>query len=149
MSLRRLQRELRDFKKEQTNCTGGPVGDDIYHWTASIPGPVNTPYEGGIFQLDIHFPTDYPFMPPKIVFLTKIFHPNISEDGSICLDILKKSAWSPVLTISKVLISLCSLLDDANADDPLNSRAANLYKTSKKEYEETVKQWTEKYAKVN
>ena len=64
-------------------------------------GPPDSPYQGGVFFLTIHFPTDYPFKPPKVAFTTRIYHPNINSNGSICLDILR-SQWSPALTISKV-----------------------------------------------
>lgn len=64
-------------------------------------GPPDSPFQGGVFFLNIHFPADYPFKPPKISFTTKIYHPNINAQGGICLDILK-NAWSPALTISKV-----------------------------------------------
>ena len=80
-------------------------------------GPDDSPYAGGIFNLNIHFPSDYPFKPPKMSFTTKIYHCNISGNGSICLDILKEQ-WSPALTVSKVLLSISSLLTDANPDDP-------------------------------
>lgn len=120
------------------NCSAGPIGDDMLHWQACIVGPKDTLYEGGLFRLSIEFPTDYPFKAPKVKFDTKLYHPNISSDGSICLDILKKE-WSPILTISKVLLSICSLLSDANPDDPLNADAARLYKTNKDEYEKKVR----------
>ena len=81
-------------------------------------GPDDSPYSGGVYFLNIHFPTDYPFKPPKVTFATRIYHPNINENGSICLDVLNK-AWSPALTISKLLLSISSLLCDANPDDPL------------------------------
>merc|ERR1719507_1080864 len=71
-------------------------------------GPPDSPYQGGVFFLTIHFPTDYPFKPPKVAFTTRIYHPNINSNGSICLDILR-SQWSPALTISKVLLSVCSV----------------------------------------
>ena len=77
-----------------------------------------SPYNGGVFFLDIHYPTDYPFKPPKVTFRTRIYHCNINSSGQICLDILKDQ-WSPALTISKVLLSICSLLTDANPHDPL------------------------------
>ena len=81
-------------------CSAGPVGDDLFHWQATIMGPPESPYQGGVFFLTIHFPTDYPFKPPKVAFTTRIYHPNINSNGSICLDILR-SQWSPALTISK------------------------------------------------
>lgn len=100
---------------------------------------------GGVFFLSIHFPTDYPFKPPKINFTTKIYHPNINGTGSICLDILKDQ-WSPALTISKVLLSICSLLTDANPDDPLVPEIAHVYKSDRPKYEATAREWTKKYA---
>ncbi|CAN7006331.1 unnamed protein product, partial [Brassica rapa subsp. trilocularis] len=98
----------------------GPVAEDMFHWQATIMGPTDSPYAGGVFLVTIHFPPDYPFKPPKVAFRTKVFHPNINSNGSICLDILKEQ-WSPALTISKVLLSICSLLTDPNPDDPLMS----------------------------
>jgi ubiquitin-protein ligase len=64
----------------------------------------DSPYSGGVFFLAIHFPTDYPFKPPKVNFTTRIYHPNINSNGSICLDILRDQ-WSPALTISKGRLS--------------------------------------------
>ena len=109
-------------------------------------GPGDSPYAGGLFNLHIDFPSDYPFKPPKIKFTTKTYHPNISEGGSICLDILKDQ-WSPALTISKVLLSICSMLTDPNPDDPLVPEIAKLYKSDRAKYEATAKEWTRKYAK--
>ncbi|KHF99533.1 Ubiquitin-conjugating enzyme E2-17 kDa [Gossypium arboreum] len=78
-----------------------PVAEDMFHWQATLMGPSDSPYAGGVFLVSIHFPPDYPFKPPKVAFRTKVFHPNINSNGSICLDILKEQ-WSPALTISKV-----------------------------------------------
>uniref|UniRef100_A0A803LWE6 UBC core domain-containing protein n=1 Tax=Chenopodium quinoa TaxID=63459 RepID=A0A803LWE6_CHEQI len=124
---------------------GGPVGEDMFHWQATIMGPGDSPYAGGVFLVNIHFPPDYPFKPPKVAFKTKVFHPNINSNGSICLDILKEQ-WSPALTISKVLLSICSLLTDPNPDDPLVPEIAHMYKTDKVKYETTARSWTQKYA---
>ncbi|MGH0168834.1 UNVERIFIED_CONTAM: hypothetical protein FKN15_055038 [Acipenser sinensis] len=93
--------ELNDLARDPpAQCSAGPVGDDMFHWQATIMGPNDSPYQGGVFFLTIHFPTDYPFKPPKVAFTTRIYHPNINSNGSICLDILR-SQWSPALTISK------------------------------------------------
>ena len=81
-------------------CSAGPVGNDLFHWQASIMGPPDSPYQGGVFFLKIQFPTDYPFKPPMVAFTTRIYHPNIDSNGSICLDILA-SKWSPALNLSK------------------------------------------------
>ncbi|KFH03975.1 ubiquitin-conjugating enzyme subfamily protein, partial [Toxoplasma gondii TgCatPRC2] len=114
MALKRINKELNDLSKDPpTNCSAGPVGDDMFHWQATIMGPEDSPYSGGVFFLNIHFPSDYPFKPPKVNFTTKIYHPNINSQGAICLDILKDQ-WSPALTISKVLLSISSLLTDPN-----------------------------------
>ncbi len=137
MALKRIQRELTELGRDPpANCSAGPIGDDLFHWQATIMGPDDSPYAGGVFFLDIHFPADYPFKPPKVTFTTRIYHCNININGGICLDILKDQ-WSPALTISKVsyllalnlalyliflcqvLLSICSLLTDANPDDPL------------------------------
>jgi len=108
-------------------------------------GPPESPYQGGVFFLTIHFPTDYPFKPPKVAFTTRIYHPNINSNGSICLDILR-SQWSPALTISKVLLSICSLLCDPNPDDPLVPEIARIFKTDRDKYTELAREWTRKYA---
>ena len=145
-SLKRLTKELADIKKNpNTNCTAYSYNNNINHWKAQIYGPEGTPYYGGIFHLDILFPSEYPFKPPKIHFTTKVYHPNISDVGSICLDILKDK-WSPALTVNKILISICSLLNDPNPDDPLVPDIANEYKDNYEEFKNTALTWTTIYA---
>ena len=146
MSSKRITRKLSEFNLDPpSNCSAGPEGTDIFSWKATIMGPSESPYQGGIFFLDIKFPIDYPFKPPKVRFTTKVFHPNISTDGAICLDILK-DAWSPALTISKVLLSISSLLTDPNPNDPLVGDIARIYIQDRTLYNQTAKQWTQKYA---
>eukprot|EP01026_Neomeris_dumetosa_P049729 TRINITY_DN4352_c0_g2_i1.p2 TRINITY_DN4352_c0_g2~~TRINITY_DN4352_c0_g2_i1.p2 ORF type:complete len:150 (+),score=4.59 TRINITY_DN4352_c0_g2_i1:86-535(+) len=147
MAQKRIQKELKDLQNDPpTQCSAGPQSqDDIFKWSATIMGPPESPYAGGVFMVQIQFPPDYPFKPPKVNFMTKVYHPNINSNGSICLDILKEQ-WSPALTISKVLLSICSLLTDPNPDDPLVPEIAHIYKTDRKRYEETARAWTAKYA---
>ena len=145
-SVRRLTKELQEIRKDPPlNISAGPINDNLFEWEAVLLGPTETPYEGGIFNLKILFPADYPFKSPKITFETKIYHPNINSNGSICLDILKDQ-WSPALSITKVLLSICSLLSDPNPDDPLSPEIANIYKTNKEQFNINAREFTLKYA---
>jgi len=146
MSLRRINRELLDLRNDPPlNCSAGPEGDDMFRWEGVIFGPSDSPYAGGVFNLKIMFPTDYPFKCPTVNFTTKIYHPNISPSGAICLDILK-TQWSPALTISKVLLSICSMLTDPNPDDPLVPDIAALYRSDRAQYDNNAREWTRQYA---
>jgi len=146
MALKRLNKEHGDFLNDPpANCSGGPVGDDLFAWEAIIIGPEGTPYEGGIFKLDIKFGADYPYKPPKISFSTRIYHMNINASGGICLDILKDN-WSPALTISKVLLSICSLLSDPNPSDPLVPELAKIYMENQATYMQNAREYTLQYA---
>ncbi|XP_042389731.1 ubiquitin-conjugating enzyme E2 10-like isoform X3 [Zingiber officinale] len=146
MASKRILKELKDIQKDaSTSYSAGPVAEEMFYWKATIMGPPDSPYAGGVFLVAIHFPPDYPFKPPKVAFRTKVFHPNINSNGTICLDILKEQ-WIPGLTISKVLLSICSLLTDPNLDDPLIPEIAHMYKTDRNMYEATAISWTQKYA---
>ncbi|KAG4183559.1 hypothetical protein ERO13_A09G116400v2 [Gossypium hirsutum] len=146
MASKRISKELKDLQKDPpVSCNAGPAGDDMFHWQATIMGPIVSPYAGGVFLVSIHFPPDYPFKPPKVSLRTKVYHPNINSNGSICLDILKEQ-WSPAFTISKVLLSICSLLTDPNPDDPLVLEIVHTYKIDRAKYETITRAWTQKYA---
>lgn len=144
--IKRLKAEVEDLEENPVpNCSAGPFEDDITHWIATIIGPVNTPYENGVFKLDISFLPDHPFKAPKVCFNTPIYHCNINKHGAICLDILKDQ-WSPALTISRVLLSICSLLSEPNPDDPLEPDIAKLLIKNKKEHDSLAREWTIQYA---
>ena len=142
---KRLEKELLEINTSLENCSAGLRKDNIFEWYGLIFGPAKTVYEGGVFHLNIDFPTDYPFKPPKINFITKIYHPNISENGLICLDILKNQ-WSPALTINKVLLSLSSLLEDPNPLDPLSPEAASNYLHRREEFDKIAKDYVNRFA---
>jgi ubiquitin-conjugating enzyme E2 D/E len=146
MSTKRIQKEYTDLQKDcPENCSAGPRGDNLYLWDAMIMGPSDSPFAGGVFKLEIHFGVNYPFSAPKITFNTKIYHPNISSSGAICLDILKDQ-WSPALTVAKILLSICSLLTDPNPKDPLVPDIANQYTNDRETYNKVAREWTLRYA---
>jgi ubiquitin-conjugating enzyme E2 D/E len=146
--IKRLNKELAELRNNAIpNISAGPKDGNMFEWEAVILGASDTPYEGGIFKLNISIPTNYPFKPPIVIFTTKIYHPNINSSGSICLDILKNQ-WSPALTISKILLSICSLLSDPNPNDPLVPDIANILKTNPELYNKTAREWTLVYATI-
>lgn len=157
---KRLNKEIAKLLSEQSSrCTttngvqnsGNGIfvqqdEQDIYKWKASLQGPQGTPYADGIFNLELEFPSDYPFKPPKVTFITKMYHCNINSRGAICLDILKDQ-WSPALNGEKVLLSIQNLLADPNPSDPLVPEIAQLIKEDKPTYNKNATEYVEKYAK--
>ncbi|KAF9063295.1 ubiquitin-conjugating enzyme/RWD-like protein [Rhodocollybia butyracea] len=145
--LRRVNKEIADCKNDKTsNISLELVDNSPFHLKGSFPGPEDTPYQGGHFEVDIIIPDSYPFQPVKMKFITKVYHPNVSSaSGAICLDILK-DAWSPVLTLKSTLISLQSLLCSPEPNDPQDAEVAKHYTTSKGSFDETARYWTQIYA---
>ncbi|NXN36988.1 UBE2B enzyme, partial [Rhinoptilus africanus] len=142
--IRRLQED------PPVGVSGAPSENNIMQWNAVIFGPEGTPFEdgketklsvvclySGTFKLVIEFSEEYPNKPPTVRFLSKMFHPNVYADGSICLDILQ-NRWSPTYDVSSILTSIQSLLDEPNPNSPANSQAAQLYQENKREYEKRV-----------
>lgn len=142
---RRLHKEVQLMNEFEKSCHGisaAPINNDkLYEWSAVLIGPSGTPYAGGTYFLKIVFPSNYPIKPPRITFDTPIYHPNISTKGSICLDLLQDK-WSPSLSLSKILLSISSLLDDPNPNDPLNTEAANMYNSDKPTFLEIARTMT-------
>ena len=136
VSLRRLQND------PPSGVTGAPMDTNIMLWQAVIFGPDDTPWEGGTFKLVLEFTEDYPNKAPQVRFLTKMFHPNIYNDGQICLDILQNQ-WSPIYDISAILTSIQSLLCDPNPASPANSEASRLYNENRREYNRRVREIVE------
>jgi len=112
-----------------------------------ILGPQQSPYEGGVYKLELFLPEEYPMAAPKVRFLTKIYHPNIDKLGRICLDILKDK-WSPALQIRTVLLSIQALLSAPNPDDPLAENVAKHWKENEAEAVSVAKEWTRMYAQA-
>jgi len=148
-ALKRIMKEYKeltvDAPFEDECCTVQPKNDDYFAWQATITGPPGTPYEAGLFFVDIDLPHDYPFKPPKLRFTTTIYHANISEKGEICLDSIKDK-WSPALSVKKVLTEVIELLKNPNPDTPLRSEIAKLYKEDRALHDKTAAEFTRKYA---
>ena len=146
MSTPARKRLLRDFKRLQKDPPSGiqaaPLDSNIMAWQAVIIGPDDTPWEGGTFKLHLEFTEDYPNKPPVVKFVSKLFHPNVYNDGKICLDILQNQ-WSPIYDISAILTSIQSLLSDPNPASPANAEASQLYERDRREYNRRVREVVE------
>ncbi|XP_037960646.1 ubiquitin-conjugating enzyme E2-24 kDa-like [Teleopsis dalmanni] len=142
----RLQKELAEIiKQPPPNCSVNLKNDDISHWSATLQGPPGTVYEGGTFELDILFGPKYPFKPPKIRFVTKIYHCNINSEGYICVDILGPK-WTPAFSLSTILVSITALLSNCNPMDPIVSDIALNYIEHREAHDEVARAWVKKYA---
>ncbi|KAI3768622.1 hypothetical protein L2E82_19452 [Cichorium intybus] len=146
MSTPARKRLMRDFKRLQNDppagISGAPVDNNIMLWNAVIFGPDDTPWDGGTFKLTLQFSEDYPNKPPTVRFISRMFHPNIYADGSICLDILQNQ-WSPIYDVAAILTSIQSLLCDPNPNSPANSEAARMFSENKREYNRKVREIVE------
>lgn len=150
MAVSRIKREFKEVLKSeeivQCSIKLDMVNDNFTELRGEIAGPPDTPYEGGKFVLEIKVPETYPFNPPKVKFMTKIWHPNISSvTGAICLDILKDN-WAAAMTLRTVLLSLQALLAAAEPDDPQDAVVATQYKDNHEMFILTAKHWTNVYA---
>ena len=144
----RAMKEFQDLQKNKNDHAVQVklVDNDYRHWKGRIKGPIDTVYQGGVFDVDIIIPDDYPFKPPKMKFDTKIWHPNISSvTGAICLDILKNE-WTPALTIRTALISLQALMCEPVPNDPQDAVVAKQYMSNINLFNQTAKHWVEEYA---
>ncbi|XP_040841159.1 ubiquitin-conjugating enzyme E2 T isoform X1 [Ochotona curzoniae] len=147
----RLKRELHMLATEPPpGITCWQEKDQMDDLRAQILGGSNTPYEKGVFKLEVMVPERYPFEPPQIRFLTPIYHPNIDSAGRICLDVLKlppKGAWRPSLNIATALTSIQLLMAEPNPDDPLMADISSEFKYNRPAFLRNARLWTEKHAR--
>lgn len=122
---------------------------NLHKWHVTLEGPPNSVYSGGTFGVVVTLPTEYPFKPPVVTFVTRIYHPNVTNDslGNICLGLLKPENWKPATKVLSVLEAVRNLLVEPQPDDPLESRIADEYKTNRKDFEKTAKGYVTRYAK--
>jgi len=146
----RIQREFREVVKSEEVAASGVqlslVNDDLTELSGTIKGPPDTPYEGGTYQLEIKIPDTYPFNPPRVRFITKIWHPNISSvTGAICLDILKDQ-WAAAMTLRTVLLSLQVLIANPEPNDPQDAVVARQFQDNNPIFRLTAQHWANAYA---
>ncbi|KAJ8301304.1 hypothetical protein KUTeg_020291 [Tegillarca granosa] len=143
---RRIIKETQRLMAEPVpGISASPDESNARYFHVLVQGPKDSPYEGGMFKLELFLPEEYPMSAPKVRFMTKIYHPNIDKLGRICLDILKDK-WSPALQIRTVLLSIQALLSAPNPDDPLANDVAEKWKVDEKAAIEEARNWTRKYA---
>ncbi|DAZ96369.1 TPA: hypothetical protein N0F65_010736 [Lagenidium giganteum] len=147
----RMRKELQMLETDPPHgVSAWPVDDRIDRLEAQILGPEDSPYEKGVFHLDIEIPERYPFEPPKVTFKTPIFHPNIDDAGRICLDTLKmqpKGSWLPSVNISTLLTTIRLLMSEPNADDGLMPEVTNLYKHNIELFNRKAAEHTHRHAR--
>ena len=151
-------KELHYNPNENCGFTVGLVNDNSYYdWIISLNGPKDTSYKGGLFQLNIHFPEDYPNKPPEVYFITPIYHVNVNpcvptEEGGeslghVCISTL--NWWKPEYKMKEVILNIFSLFYMANPDSAYGMDRAKEYKEDRDVYEEKAKKFTKKYASVH
>ncbi|KAL0099351.1 hypothetical protein PUN28_020130 [Cardiocondyla obscurior] len=144
---RRLQKELGDLRASaMKNFTNIQVDEaNILTWQGLIL-PDNPPYNKGAFRIEINFPAEYPFKPPRINFKTKIYHPNVDEKGQICLPIISAENWKPATKTDQVIQALIALVNDPEPEHPLRADLAEEFLKDRKKFLKNAEEFTKKHA---
>eukprot|EP01123_Difflugia_compressa_P005966 TRINITY_DN180_c1_g1_i1.p1 TRINITY_DN180_c1_g1~~TRINITY_DN180_c1_g1_i1.p1 ORF type:complete len:164 (-),score=43.50 TRINITY_DN180_c1_g1_i1:81-572(-) len=147
----RLQKELQNVTKDETIKKWIPEveidnGSDLFCWKVKLEGPENSPYAGRLFEVKLLFPEGYPFKQPDVIFITKTYHPTVSQkDGSICPEVLGK-LWSPQIKVEQALAIVREMMANPGVESPLEAEVAEQFVKNRDAYNKTAKEWTEKYA---
>jgi len=147
-----LQNQFKKIQSEPVEGIAVELKDDnLYEWRVFIEGPKETFYEGGIFQLVMKFPNDYPMSPPVVTFVSDFWHPNVYTDGKVCISILHppgvdemsgelpEERWLPTQTVTTILLSIISLLNSPNTSSPANVDASVEWRKSPEAYRERIR----------
>jgi len=156
----RLQKELKELMKNPVEGFKVELVDDnnLFEWQVYIQGPPGTEYEGGIFKALMNFPDEYPNAPPKMKFVSDMWHPNVYPDGGVCISILhvpdpmnpqerEEETWRPIQTVESILVSVCSMLSDPNFSSPANVDASVELRKKPTEYKKRVLKLVDKSKK--
>ena len=146
-ALKRLKKERIDWRAEhppgfyarlKKNKDGT---HDYFNWECGIPGPKGTPWEGGLYKINLKFPEDYPVLPPKCVFEKKLFHPNVYPSGAVCLSIINdEEDWRAGLKVKDILLGIQDLLANPNTKSPAQKEAFESYNKKSDEYRRKVRE---------
>mmetsp|Transcript_13435 Transcript_13435/g.24098 ORF Transcript_13435/g.24098 Transcript_13435/m.24098 type:complete len:158 (-) Transcript_13435:96-569(-) len=141
----RLMTDLKLINQEPPDgCSASPLSDsNLFVWGATIFGPPESPWEGGVYSLRLTFSEQYPEKAPRVRFTCEMFHPNVYNDGTLCLDIIQ-DRWSPIYTVTSILTSIQSLLTDPNPASPANPEAAQLLGSDIEAYNKRVRRCAQK-----
>mmetsp|Transcript_16253 Transcript_16253/g.32429 ORF Transcript_16253/g.32429 Transcript_16253/m.32429 type:complete len:148 (-) Transcript_16253:66-509(-) len=144
---KRLTKELADLQNDPLDfCTCGPIEDDLMHWSAMITGPDESPYVGGVFNLDIQFSAEYPFKAPRVRFVTRVYHPNVKSDtGELCADMITEH-WSPTLNVRYIIETVRRFMVEPNVESPLEAEIARQFTEDRDAFNETCAKWVSDYA---
>ncbi|KAF4979612.1 hypothetical protein FZEAL_4241 [Fusarium zealandicum] len=150
MSTKRIQKEFAEISQDPPEgfTVSLPPNDTIHTWHVVLAAPPTTPYHPGRFGILLVLPTEYPFKPPVVKFVTRIYHPNVTDDslGNICLGLLKPDAWKPSTKLRAVLEALRNLLEEPQLDSPLEERIAQQYQSDREAFDKEARQHVDKHA---
>eukprot|EP01024_Parvocaulis_polyphysoides_P005770 TRINITY_DN11446_c0_g1_i2.p2 TRINITY_DN11446_c0_g1~~TRINITY_DN11446_c0_g1_i2.p2 ORF type:complete len:178 (+),score=22.34 TRINITY_DN11446_c0_g1_i2:468-1001(+) len=139
---------MQDLRRMQNNPPPGTscslVNDNLMEWSVVVFGPAQSPFQNRSFRLQLIFSNSYPIQPPVVRFSSEIFHPNVYRDGTICMDILQGTNWSPVCDVAAILTTIQALMSDPNTSSPANPQAASLYVNNRTEYDRIAREGTSK-----
>ncbi|KAJ7632472.1 ubiquitin-conjugating enzyme/RWD-like protein [Roridomyces roridus] len=145
-ALRRIQKELTDINKNPIEgITVETKDENLFEWKCAIKADSDSPYKNGTFHFTLSLPQNFPFKAPTVTFTTKIYHPGINEEGSICVPVLRDE-WKPSVTLSSVLAIIQEKVNNPSPDDPFEPDIAAQLKNDKAKFLAVAKEWTKKHA---
>ncbi|KAI0714236.1 UBC-like protein [Fomitopsis betulina] len=145
-ALRRIQKELTDVRSKSVDgLSVEPDDANLFVWRCAVRAAPDSPYKGGTFRFTLTLPDNFPFKAPTVVFSTKIYHPGINEEGSICVPVLRDQ-WKPTVTLSSVLAIIQEKVNNPSPDDPFEPEIAAQMKNDYARFLATAKEWTKKHA---
>lgn len=150
--MQRINREIKRLVETPPEGIICYTTDQLNHLSINIIGPHGSPYEAALFELELEIPDRYPFVPPRLKFITPVYHPNIDTQGRICMDLLKmppNGGWKPTISLENLVVAVQSLLGNPNPDDPLMIEIAEEYKFNKKEFERKAKKLAQQHGKTS